>query len=84
MNRYRINSSKLCFVKVFLNMTSYPVALLRGIRLDISKTIRFCNIEGKLTLTSEIAEAEEALRKKIAAIEAREEAEERLRTGSFE
>ena len=35
-------------------------------------------------LMPEIAEAEEALQKKITAIEAREEAEERLRTGSFE
>lgn len=30
LNRYRTYSSKLCFVKKFLNMNSYPVALLRG------------------------------------------------------
>jgi len=30
LNRYRTYSSKLCFAMEFLNMSSYPVALLRG------------------------------------------------------
>ena len=46
--------------------------------------LRSLNPEGDLTLMFEIAEAEEAFKKKIASIEAREQAEERGRTGSFE
>ncbi|MEI6758642.1 MAG: hypothetical protein WCK85_12385 [Chlorobium sp.] len=48
------------------------------------KLLRTLNPEGDLTLMPEIAEAEEALKKEIAEIAAREEAEERSRTGSFE
>jgi hypothetical protein len=42
------------------------------------------NPNGDEALRSEIAQAEEAIRKQIAVEEAREEAEERERTGSFE
>ncbi len=78
---------KKAILDIFSNRfhpTGYTTGSLSTILKARLQLLRTLNPEGNLTLISEIAEAEEALQKKIAAIEAREEAEERSRTGSFE
>ena len=81
------SKDKKAVLDIFCNRfqpTGYTVGALSTILKARLKLLATLNPEGKLKLMREIAEAEEALQKKIAAIEAREEAEERSRTGSFE
>ena len=81
------SKDKKAVLDIFCNRfqpTGYTEGALSTILKARLKLLATLNPEGKLKLMPEIAEAEEALQKKIAAIEAREEAEERSRTGSFE